>query len=64
LMEWHATCPSERTLKLEDGFYHVTLCSDTPASGILGDKQEIHVYLEKLAEFPRLAKQGIPTLCM
>ena len=42
---------------------HVTLCSDSPASGVLGDKQEIFVYLQKLPELPKLAKHGIPSLC-
>jgi hypothetical protein len=64
LMDWRADCPAERTLELDDGFYHVTLCSNPPESGVLGDNQEVLVYLEKLAEFPRLAKQGIPSLCM
>jgi hypothetical protein len=64
LMDWHADCPPHRMLRLEDGFYHVTLCSNLPPSGILGDDQEVFVYLQKLAEFPKLAKQGIPTLCM
>jgi hypothetical protein len=26
LMDWRADCPPERTLELEDGCYHVTLC--------------------------------------
>jgi hypothetical protein len=64
LLDWYPECPLERQLQLEDGIYHVTLCSDRPASGILGDNQVIEFYLNKLSEFPRLAKQGIPTLCM
>jgi hypothetical protein len=64
LMDWHADCPAHRRLELDDGFYHVTLCSNAPASGVLGDNQEVFVYLQKLPEFPKLAKQGIPSLCM
>ncbi len=64
LMDWHADCPLDHTLELDDGFYHVTLCSNPPASGILGDDQVVQMYFNKLAEFPKLAKQGIPSLCM
>lgn len=64
LMDWRADCPSKQTLELADGYYHVTLCSNRPASGVLGDDQEIQFYLQKLGEFPRLAKEGVPTLCM
>lgn len=64
LLQWHANCPPGQVLELEDGFYHVTLCSDLPESGILGDNQEIEVYLQKLDAFPRLATQGVPTLCI
>ena len=63
LIDWRADCPPNRMLELEDGFYHVTLCSNAPVTGILGDNQEILVYMQKLAEFPKLAKQGIPELC-
>jgi hypothetical protein len=64
LLQWHANCLPSQVLELDDGFYHVTLCSNMPESGVLGDNQEILVYLEKLDTFPRLSKQGIPTLCM
>jgi len=64
LLDWHHDCPPEQQLQLEDGVYHVTLCSNRPASGILGDNQVIEFYLKKLDQFPALGKQGIPTLCM
>lgn len=64
LLDWYPDCPPECQLQLEDGVYHVTLCSNRPASGILGDNQVIELYLNKLSRFPRLAKEGIPTLCM
>ncbi|QIF04213.1 hypothetical protein [Roseimicrobium sp. ORNL1] len=62
LMRWSDACPEGQTLNLEDGIYHVTLCSDSPTSGILGDDQRIEVYLQPLAEFPVLATMGIPSL--
>lgn len=64
LTDWNAECAPDHILQLDDGFYHVTLCSNIPASGIVGDNQVIDLYLQKLAEFPKLAKQGVPTLCM
>jgi hypothetical protein len=63
LMRWQAACPPNQSIELEDGYYHVTLCSDVPKSGIIGHNQAIHIYLQKLDEFPKLAKQGIPELC-
>ena len=64
LMDWRSHCAPEQMLELEDGYYHVTLCTNPPDSGILGDNQEIQCYLEKLDEFPELTREGIPTLCM
>jgi hypothetical protein len=64
LIQWDPNCPLDQTLRIEDGCYHVTLCSEMPTSGSLGDDQIINIYLAKLEAFPRLAKQGIPTLCM
>lgn len=64
LMDWRTDCPPNQNIELEDGFYHVTLCSNRPTSGLLGDNQEILVYLERLSAFPELGKQGIPTLCV
>jgi hypothetical protein len=64
LLDWHSECPPRRTLPLEDGFYHVTLCSDLPSSGFIGDNQVILFYLEKLNAFPRLSTKGVPTLCI
>jgi hypothetical protein len=62
LMQWTSECPPEQALELEDGVYHVTLCSNRPESGIIGDTQVIHVYLQELDSFPALAKGGIPHL--
>jgi hypothetical protein len=62
LSSWSSDCPPEHQLQLPDGIYHVTLCSDCPESGALGDNQVIDFYLNKLNRFPRLAKEGIPAL--
>lgn len=63
LMDWNPNCPQTQILELEDGVYHVTLCSHLPPSGTLGDNQVIDVYLNKLDQFPLLTNEGIPTLC-
>lgn len=63
LMEWNDYCPVEQLLELEDGFYHITLLSSPPESGILGDYQEIYVYLNKLPKMPELKYSGVPMLC-
>ncbi len=62
-MEWAPECPASQTFALADGYYRVTLCSDVPASGILGDEQAIDVYFERWEEMPAVAAEGIPTLC-
>jgi hypothetical protein len=63
LMDWRAECPPNQSLQLVDGMYHVTLCSNRPSSGILGDNQQIRVYLQMLDTFPHLATKGVPILC-
>ena len=63
LMDWTPECPPAQTLGLEDGFYHLTLVSDTPPSGYLGDGQVIDIYLERLPAFPDLGNVGVPMLC-
>jgi hypothetical protein len=62
-MDWAAEFPPEQSIQLGPGIYHVTLMSDLPTSGVLGDDQEIDVYFQALDEFPALAREGIPTLC-
>lgn len=63
LMEWDSECPEEQKIRLKDGFYHITLLSSLPSSGILGDNQKVLVYLQKLNEMPNLKLNGVPTLC-
>jgi hypothetical protein len=64
LLDWYADCPQKQQLSLPSGIYHVTLVSDRPPSGILGDNQIIDIYFNRLPAFPPLAKEGIPTLCL
>lgn len=61
LMDWSSDC--ENILELENGVYHITLCTQVPKSGIYGDDQEIYVYLQELDEMPLLAWEGVPQLC-
>jgi len=63
LMDWSPDCPMQQTIQLQDGFYHITLLSAIPSSGIRGDNQKILVYLQRLDAMPRLKIAGVPTLC-
>lgn len=63
LMDWTVEFPHGHSIELPEGIYHVTLCSHTPESGLLGDNQVIDVYFQPLDSFPALATEGIPTLC-
>ena len=62
LLRWDPRCSDAQILCIEDGIYHVTLVSNEPASGVLGDDQLIEVYFTRLQEWPALATEGIPTL--
>jgi hypothetical protein len=63
LLDWCADVPLTQTFRMEDGFYHVTLCTSVPNSGVIGDQQEIRVYFQKLAALPELRYAGVPILC-
>lgn len=63
LMNWKTDYTDMPTLELEDGYYHITLLGNVPNSGILGDNQELLVYLNKLDMMPELKYNGIPTFC-
>lgn len=63
LMSWTRKNPSEQSIDIENGFYHITLCTNIPESGIIGDRQEIYVYLNKLDKMPELNYLGVPQLC-
>ena len=62
LMEWSAECPLEQTIPIDAGYYHITLCTRKPDSGIWGDKQVIFVYLHPLDSMPELTWPGVPLL--
>lgn len=62
LMEWYDDCPEEQCLRIGNGYYHVTLSTNKPASGIWGDNQIIYVYLNRLPAMPQVAWQGVPQL--
>ena len=63
LMEWTKECPKEQCLEIENGFYHITVCTNRPASGILGDEQDMYIFLNQLKEMPRLKYKGVPMVC-
>ena len=62
-MDWNAECPNNQFVEVENGFYHITLCSNIPESEVLGDNQEIFVYLNKLDTMPKLKYAGVPIFC-
>jgi hypothetical protein len=60
LMDWRSSYPASQAITVENGFYHITLVGNMPSSGILGDNQEIDIYLNKLEKFPALRYGGVP----
>ena len=62
LSKWNAECPAEQTIPIDSGYYHITLCTRKPNSGIWGHKQIIFVYLNKLDSMPELKWSGVPML--
>ena len=62
LTEWSKDCPEDQILTITPGFYHITLCTRKPNSGVWGDEQTIYVYLNKLDSMPTLKWNGVPTL--
>ncbi len=63
LLDWTPKCLPEQELPLDNGFYRLTLLSNDPESGILGDDQVIAVYIEHVPALPKLRYDGVPTLC-
>lgn len=62
LMDWNQECSPEKSICIENGIYHITLCTCKPETGIVGDNQEIYVFLNKLSKFPHLKYDGVPQL--
>jgi len=63
LINWQNECPGEQIISLDDGFYEVTLCSDLPDSGLIGDNQIIDFYMNRCSSLPQLVESGMPKLC-
>ena len=63
LIDWTPDVPENQIVELENGIYHITLCSNQPPSGVLSYNQTILVYMQPLTSMPTLAKLRIPTLC-
>ncbi|MPQ31644.1 hypothetical protein E4V42_09350 [Clostridium estertheticum] len=61
LLEWSKD--EEKFIKIENGFYHITLCGNIPVSGIIGDDQWINIYLKRLDSMPKLRYTGVPMFC-
>jgi len=64
LMDWTAEFPPEQSIRVGPGALLLTLCSDLPPSGVLGDGQVIDVFFQPVEELPPPARGGIPTLCI
>lgn len=62
LLEWNKECDESRQLSIKNGYYHITLQTQVPSSGILGDNQTIYVFLNELDEMPQLRWNGVPQL--
>ncbi|MPQ34175.1 hypothetical protein E4V42_22580 [Clostridium estertheticum] len=64
LMDWMVGYyPEEQSVEMEDGYYNITMHSNKPESGRLGDDQVIYIYFNKLDSMPKLKFNGVPTLC-
>ena len=63
LMDWTKDCPTSQKILIDDGYYLVTLCSNTPETGVLGDDQTIDLHFQQMDELPQLQITGIPSLC-
>jgi hypothetical protein len=62
LMEWDAACPTSQKVELDDGYYYLRVCTNVPASGILGDNQVIDIFLWRRSTLPKIAWNGVPNL--
>jgi len=63
LLKWKPAVPESQVFRQPAGIYHITLCSSTPRTRVLGDFQTIYVYFNRLEVFPRLGNVGVPHLC-
>lgn len=63
LMDWTSRCPDSQTVHVDDGYYLVTIGTNLPESGVLGDHQEIDLYFQPVDHLPDLQFEGVPPLC-
>ncbi len=62
LMNWPLLSESEISLRLDNGYYLVTVLTNVPESGILGDSQIITLYFTKQEDKPKVNWPGVPML--
>ena len=55
-------CSSDLIIRLVDGFYHLTVLTKKPDSGVWGDDQRVLLYWNPLPEMPELMWRGAPLL--
>jgi len=60
---WEPVCPQAQQLPWPSGFYRLTVHSSAPASGVLGDDQDIFIHVQSSLTRPDLAHRGVPQLC-
>jgi hypothetical protein len=63
LLEWDPAVPDNQKVILDDGFYHLTVCSNLPESGRPGDNQRISIWFKKVPAMPDIRWDGVPNLC-
>lgn len=63
LLNWSSECSAEQVIEIEDGYHHLTICTNLPPSGIRGDNQRIVIWINRLSEMPELTWTGVPILC-
>lgn len=59
---WQPVCPPAQRITLADGFYRLSVGTSLPASGHLGDGQEILVLFEPSEKLPRVVWDTVPFL--
>jgi hypothetical protein len=62
LIDWSVVCPVGQLIQIRNGFYRLTVLSDPPKSGIIGDNQLITIYFEPTTRRPRICHAGVPNL--
>lgn len=63
LIAWEKENKDVEYINVENGYYHIMICSNQPRSGIIGDEQLINIYIKLVEEMPHLNYGGVPMLC-